>query len=296
MGIYDRDYYRREDAKVARRNEASTPAVYALLAITGLIVFLEVFGNARNERSPFYLACSFSVARLQAGEFWRVLTYPIVSIHFMDYLYQLCTLLVFGRPFERRFGSWWLVGTYFGSALIAALGVWGFMSVGMLGGAAPTDVFDGPSSALLGVLGAVFFTIGRQETTLHLPTPMSFEMRWAAVVTAAIGLLTIADSYWQPHMRFIALFGLFAGMAIGKSAFLVGERRQSDENRPRWSSRRRDDEPITVKFPTANAKVAAADNVDDLLQKISTHGIDSLTDAEKERLNAASANRRQQKG
>jgi membrane associated rhomboid family serine protease len=296
LGIYDRDYYRQEDAKVARQLAKATPAVYILLAVSGLILFLEVFGNARNERSPFYLACSFSAAKFQSGEVWRALTYPIVSLHPMDYLYALCTLLIFGRPYERRFGSAWFLGTYFGSAAIAALGVWGFTSIGMLGGATGRDVFDGPSSALLGLLGAVFFTLGRSETTLHLPSPMTFEMRWVAVVTAAIGLLTIADSYWQPHMRFIALFGMFAGMIIGKIAGMLGERRDARADKPRWSSRRRDDEPVTVKFPVQKAKAAAADNVDDLLKKISAEGIDSLTDAEKERLNAASASRRQQKG
>lgn len=292
MGIYDRDYYRQEDAKTAKREAAATPAVYLLLAATGLIVFLEIFGNARNERSPFYFACEFSAAKFQAGEIWRAVTYPLVTLSPMAYLYELCVLLIFGRPFERRFGTPWMLAAYFGSAAIAALAVWGFTSINMLGGADPHDPFIGPAPALLGVLSAVFLSLGRHETVLHMPSPMSFEIRWASLAAAAIGLLAIADSYWQPHQRFIAVFGLLAGLGIGKTAMFLGERRRSDVVRPRWSSRRRDDEPITVKFPAAKT---AVENVDDLLAKISASGIDSLTDAEKERLNEASARRRNKK-
>jgi membrane associated rhomboid family serine protease len=294
VGIYDRDYIRDEDARAARRAAASTPAVYTLLAVAGLIVFLEAFGNVRRERSPFYYAASFSVAKFQAGEVWRAATYPIVTQHPMDFLYQLGVLLIFGRPYERRFGAAWFLGTYFGAATAAALGVWAFAGIGMLGGIDPHDLFDGPAPALLGLLGAVLFSIGRHMTELHLPTPMSFEMRWAALAAATIGLLAVADGYWQPHLRFIALFGFAAGMTIGKAGTLLCERRQPGAVRPRWSSRRRDDEPIVVKFPTA--KAAAADDVDDLLEKISASGIDSLTAEEKERLDAASARRRKQKG
>jgi membrane associated rhomboid family serine protease len=292
VGIYDRDYIRQEEGKAARLNAQSTPAVYILLAVTGLVVFLEVFGNTRYERSPFFLGCSFSLAKFQSGEIWRAATYPIVCEHPMTYLYELCVLLIFGRPYERRFGARWLLGTYFGSATAAALGVWGFANIGMLAGIDPQDGFSGPTTALLGLLGAVFFTIGRSMTELHLPNPTNFELRWAALAASIIGLLAIADAYWQPHQRFIAVFGLFAGMAIGKSASLLSERRRSDVARPRWSSRRRDDEPIVVKFPAGKA-VATEDNVDDLLAKISEHGIDSLEQTERDRLNAASAKRRQ---
>ena len=293
MGIYDRDYYRQEDAKIAKREAAATPAVYTLLALTGLILFLEVFGNSRNERSPLYHACTFSAAQFQSGEVWRAVTYPIVTLHPMAYLYELCVLLIFGRPFERRFGTAWTLGAYFGSAAIAAVAVWGLTSINMLGGAQMHDSFDGPAPALLGLLSAAYLSIGRSETVLHMPSPMSFEIRWVALAAAMIGLLAVADSHSHPHGKFIALFGLLAGLGIGKAASAFGERRAHNADRPRWSSRRRDDEPITVKFPAAKT---AAENVDDLLEKISATGMNSLTDAEKERLNAASANRRQQKG
>jgi len=296
VGIYDRDYIREEEGRAARiRAATATPAVYTLLLVTGLVVFLEVFGNVRRERSPFFYGCSFSVATFEAGEIWRAVTYPIACQHPMDYLYQLCVLLIFGRPFERRFGAWWFLGTYFGSAAAAALGVWGFTKIGMLAGLDPLDYFNGPATPLLGLLGAVFFTIGRSTTELHLPDPMHFELRWAAIAAALVGLLAVADTFWQPHPRFIAVFGLCAGMAIGKAADLLGERRKPNSERPRWSSRRRDDEPIVVKFPTAK-NASKTDDVDDLLEKISKHGLDSLTAEEKERLNAASANRRQKKG
>jgi membrane associated rhomboid family serine protease len=263
-----------------------------VLIVAGLVVFVETFADTRNERSAFYHACSFSVAKFQAGEIWRAATYPIVCADPMAYIYQLCVLLIFGRPFERRFGSAWLLGTYFGTAAVGALGVWAFTRIGMLRGD-PNRLLDGAAPAMFGLLAASFLAMGRQETTLHLPSPMTFEMRWVALTAAIIGMLTVAQR-GQPSGRFAAVFALLAGAGVGAVLPIVGERRRSRGERPRWSSRRRDDEPIVVKFPGKKAS-AAIDDVDDLLAKISERGMDSLTAEERDRLDAASARKRRQK-
>lgn len=293
MGIYDRDYIREEEGKAARLRSETTPAVYAIIAVTGLVVFLEIFADTRGERSPFFNACSFSVEKFSAGEVWRAITYPIVCADPMTYFYQLFVMLVFGRPFERRFGSAWLLGVYFGTALVGSLGIWMFTQIGMLGGD-PSRLLDGPTPAMLGLLGASFIAMGSQETTMHLPDPMTFEMRWVALVVAIIGMLTVARTHWQPSGRFPAVFALLAGLGVGAIVPRLRERRRLNGDRPRWSSRRRDDEPIVVKFPAGKA-TTTADNVDDLLQKISSDGMDSLTAEERDRLNAASVQRRQKR-
>jgi hypothetical protein len=147
---------------------------------------------------------------------------------------------------------------------------------------------------MLGLLGASFLAMGRQETVLHLPGPMTFEMRWVALVMGIVGLLTVARTYWQPSGRFPAIFAMLAGLGVGALVPRLRERRRTVGDRPRWSSRRRDDEPIVVKFPTAKTKTAA-DDVDDLLEKISSRGMESLTAEERSRLDAASAQRRQKR-
>lgn len=294
MGIYDRDYIRDEESKAAGVRAEATPAVYTLLGVTGLIVLMEVFADTRNERSPFFLSSSFSVATFSAGEIWRAITYPIVCDDPMAYFYQLFVMLVFGRPFERRFGWGWLLGAYFGTALIGALGVWGFTQIGMLGGN-PNRLINGPTPAMLGLLGASFIAMGKQHTMMHLPDPMFFEMRWVALVMAIVGLLTVARTYWDPAGRFPAIFALLAGLGVGAIVPFLRERRRPQGERPRWSSRRRDDEPIVVKFPGVKTQTAA-DDVDDLLEKISERGMDSLTAEERSRLDAASASKRRRKG
>lgn len=236
-------------------------------------------------------------SKISSGQVWRLITWPIVNTPSFGAVLGIVMMYLFGREVERGLGrSRFLV---FLATLVLVPAVVGFaLDVIGFGGLflVETAMFlafiatyptaMGFFGIPLWVFGAVF--IGIQ--VLQLTGVRAWE--WLAVlfVDIAVALLG-ARAFGLSSLSWIPKLPLPASLA---GAGARGPRRRT--------RRRRGPAPVTPIRPTGTtATPSAADllrqaEIDVLLDKISEHGIDSLTAAERRRLDELSKHLRDNRG
>ena len=288
-----------------RRNEADDPwfrvgtiEVTTTVLVTGLVVvswFIWAFAR------QFFIQLPFATDLARSGELWRMVTWPLANPLSSIIIFELIGLFFFfwfGRELERTLGRVrFLLFLGFVTILPAVVGL----------------LVDSVGYGI-GMLGqGVFLTVvlrHRRERTF-------FELPFWAVGAALIGLnllQLVGDGAYQ-ELRFMVL-ELVAGALAARSFGLVddiawipriplpsswtGEPRRAPSRpakAPRRSRQRRGEAEVVTLYPqqpTVRDLVDQAD-IDNLLDKISAQGIDSLTPDERRRLNEHSKRLRDDK-
>jgi rhomboid family protein len=276
------------------RTDGVTPWVGRLL-VANLIAFL-------LQRTVFWAHIdlfAFAPAAVWSRP-WTVISYQFVHASILHLAFNLIALYFFGPPVEARLGGRRFLGFY----LLCGLG--GAALAGALSMVVPLISLVGASAAVLGV--ATAFAWYWPDAPVHVfPFPEPFAAKWLVIFTVAISLalawigsttgmlggishlahvggigtalllLKVADWRSAGHER--QLRGTTVPDAVVSQAALVG--RSSDAGRRASPAPRR---------PADRTQA----EIDRVLDKISAHGLNSLTPAERKFLAEMSRRMRDQ--
>jgi membrane associated rhomboid family serine protease len=238
------------------------------------------------------------------GRWWTVCTHPLVHAGIWTALANAFVIAAYGGALERRWGRW----EYMRFTMACALGTWAAQAT-LVGG---TATLQGGAGVAMGTVLA--YATDRQDASQAQAAAVGMTPGWLAAVTIA-GLLLAAsvESIGDPAAALVHLGGVVAGWAylrIGASISLARLREgmspvpdEPDEMPhavPRASPRapRPEGDEIVARSNAAVARQAVTDTtpsaapaptlgLDQLLDKISAHGLSSLTPEERRLLDEA---------
>ncbi len=216
---------------------------------------------------------AFSAQRFfQDHELWRAISYQFLHANVGHLFLNMWCLWIFGPILERQFGGirfliYYLTCGIAAALFSSALGYWGFWGADQW---AETHMV-GASGAIYGVIAACTVLSPRDRIMLIFP-PIEMTLKTFSIVVLGIALLIIAMDWNNAGGE----AGHMGGMLMG---FLIMSIRAILKRQAAY--------PLSPQHPTHNSWSAppvrpTASQVDDILDKISQHGIDSLTDEERE--------------
>jgi len=290
MGIYDRDYYRKEGPSYLDRMIPSGIVCKWLIGICIAIYIVQLMTRAQVNMGPVTDYLELDTAKVPEGQIWRLLTYaflhsPQDPLHIV---FNLLFLWWFGSEIETLYGSREFLAFYLVSALVGGIA---FQAQAMAMGHPMLCL--GASGAVTAVLVLYAFHFPNRliYVFLVLPVPIwlfvvfqvandSFHLlvhpEYPIAVSVHLGGAAFATLYYFQHWRILS--------------FLPGVRSwRRQRSRPRLRVYRPQEEPVSVGAPKGGNLDEHLDaKLDAVLEKLSRHGRDSLTDSEKEILQRAS--------
>lgn len=293
----DRDYMRSRS-----RFEAQWSATLVVIVIN-VVVFI-VQNIVEYERLfPVDHWFALSVDGLKSGHVWQLITFqflhaPIESGGILHLLGNLFTIYVFGRAVEEAVGKSSFVKLYLMS------GVFGGM-LQMAGGLIWPNHFGslvvGASAGAFGLVAA-FATLFPQQPLHLFFLPIEFRARtllWVSVVISLIGIVR-PPSAGVNVAHCAHLGGILTGLAyirwltsVQKPLMIWQPFRPKPERRELVKVQSRKPQLWQRPKPAATEDLPPAEfitkEVDPILDKISAHGIQSLTPRERQILEAARA-------
>jgi membrane associated rhomboid family serine protease len=274
-----------------------TPWVKRIL-IANVAVFLAVFllgAFAGRLASDVVSALAVSRASLPFKP-WTLLTYSFVhggldhNAGLGHIFFNMIALFFFAPPLEDRWGSRAFVKFY----LVAAAGG------ALLAMLSPAPVI-GASAAVYGVMLA--YAMAWPDNTVYVWGVFPIKVKWLVAILAAMSLLLSVTGAGGGVSHLAHLGGFATAFLYLKSPWAPspwGELPAPQRRKPTavvaWKApaRKREAAPRSAGAQPISARESARmqrellDDVDRILDKISTNGLNSLSDAERERLNEVS--------
>lgn len=285
MGISSRDYIR-------ERPIGGDPFIFGQ-TVKGLIVANVVIYILQVLIAPLTQWLDLSTANVLRGEVWRLFTYGFCHDRFgvLHIVFNMLFLWWFGRDLERMYGAREIL-LYYLSAIVLS----GVAFVGLdlaTGGRIPTVGASGGVMAIL-MLYAMHFPYEKIRLWMLFPIPVIwlviayviFDLH--PVLLALVGEQTNTGVAHAAHLGGLAFGYAYYKMSWRLSGFL------DQKDRARVTPRKASRPPIANSAPAPKPRAKAApvlseqDRVDLLLEKISQHGMDSLSDEERKFLDQAS--------
>lgn len=292
MGYADRDYYRAGPQRPVSRF-VGIPVVKWLL-ISNLVIFL-IDLMYRPDRplgapSSYYVPSGlgdfgiYSIeTALQGGQVWRLFTFQFLHADFMHVAMNMWALYMFGPITERWWGSKAFLIYYLlcgiGGALFYTLLVFlpGFLPDGMIG----TRLL-GASAGVFGVLVGVAVLAPRGQIRLLFP-PIAMTMKTFALVFIGIEVFLLLTNSANAGGSAGHLGGALVGYLLMKVPALQSVVK-------RWGQLgRASGKRVAKAKPKARSKLrprsklsqASSGEVDRILDKINSEGLQSLTEEER---------------
>jgi membrane associated rhomboid family serine protease len=224
---------------------------------------------------------------------WTLVTYAFVHAGLGHIFFNMLSLFFFGPPLEERWGSREFIKFY---AVAAAGGA-------LLALAMPAPVI-GASGAIFGIL--VAYAMIWPDNVVYFWGVLPIKVKW--LVTIMVGFNLYAAVGGGGDIAYLAhLGGAAAAFAYLKSPWappawgnvFTAKRQQKASSLVPWRPKAQEEvrKPVPVRATgtagpvpadRARAERELLDDVDRILDKISTQGLQSLTPQEKERLNEVS--------
>ncbi len=304
MGIYDREYYRREGPRYLDALIPSGQVCKWLIAINIIVFVLQLVTKPNIEElanqgqitrrieaqappvSPFGRltdALELDTAKVAQGQLWRLLTYAFLHspATWMHIFFNMLFLWWFGSEVESLYGSKEFLAFYLVSAIVGGLA---FQAQAMVQGAPLLSIgASGAVTAVL-VLYACHFPHATILLFFFLPVPIwlfvifqvgqdAFHLfggtRTSTAVAVHCGGAAFAGLYYVNHWRILSLW---QGLNTWK-------RRRSQ---PKLRMYRPDDDlPVAVASGGLEVDEHLDAKLDAVLEKLSRHGRDSLTASER---------------
>jgi membrane associated rhomboid family serine protease len=299
MGIYDREYYRREGPSFLGALTGSGKVCNWLIGINVAVFVLQVFTKQPADGGPVTAALALDVSKVLDGQVWRLLTYAFVHEPggLLHIFFNMLFLWWFGGDMEDHYGPREFLTFYLVSAFAGGLAFlpWALRQA--------ADV-DAPLPVCLGASGAV--TAVLVLYAFHYPTRLIYIMgilpvpiwlfvvfqvaqdamvfvggvRTTTAVTVHLGGAAFAFLYYQFHWR---LYNLLPDLR----AFW------RQRSRPQLRVYREEPVERSVRAGRPAAPPSDADEhleakLDAVLEKVARHGQNSLTDSERQVLLRAS--------
>jgi membrane associated rhomboid family serine protease len=247
---------------------------------------------------------ALSIRGLEAGRWYQLITFQFMHGGFLHILFNMIGLYFFGRVMEEALGSKAMLRLYLLSGTFG-----GLLQVG-LGLAFPVPVFHAPvvgaSAGIFGLIAAFATREPNYPISMLFP-PVTLPAKWLLLIEAAITVGGIVFAIIQmggnaaPGAPLVAtahgahLGGMLTGIAFIKWGSWF---RASWPFRSAGLRRRASRQPVrtgmlqAIRRPRKSAEELPpaefiSREVDPILDKISAHGIHSLTDRERQILEAA---------
>jgi membrane associated rhomboid family serine protease len=293
MGIYDRDYYRRERPSVFGLFDGTGRVCVMLIVVTSVIFLIQLqtrvslHGFHEANSGPFTSALEFNANAVLHGQVWRLLTYAFLhdTGNIWHIVFNMFLFFLVGREIEGIYGSkeflaFYLVGAICGG--IAQLGVGGIM---------------------VGASGAVTATL--VLFALHFPTRIFYFM--FVIPVPALMLVALYVLFDLLGLVSGARGGVAVACHLGGAAFgflyhkfdwrilrfmpRMPDFKRLTQRKPRLRVFRgeSDEEAVAVHAGARSLPDSQLEaELDAVLEKVSRHGKSSLTDREQKILMRAS--------
>jgi len=290
MGVADRDYWKPQTPGSWYSGSGRLTPVVAWLLVVNVAVFFGdvfVFNNFLAGRDWVKGWGAFTVASgLLGGRVWEMVTFQFLHGGIGHLAVNMIGLYFFGPWLERWWGSRRFVVYYLlcgiGGALFYALLWW----VDLIPGLGPNTPLVGASAGLYGILIGVAVIAPDLRVMLVFP-PIEMSMRQLALAMLGIAVLAVLTG--------------FDGNACGQAGHLggaiLGYLLMHRQHWLAWAAGRDPNveiiPPRAFRGPRPEAATDAglAAEVDRILEKISAHGMHSLTRSERATLDRASQSR-----
>lgn len=297
--LEDRDYMRPEGPKpgLVFRLSATVWIIVVNFAVFAMQLIFPL-ATAGGGRDGVFLEDYLALhpAALLHGAVWQLLTFQFLHGGIGHLSLNCLTLYLFGRPLEQDWGKRRFLWLYFGAGVGGGLlqAICGLLFPGHFG-LAPTL---GASAGVFGLVAA--FAWQRWDEPLNLLVafvlPVTIKAKWLLAVETALALLGLLRPDQIAHAAHLG--GILVGVALARAM-----EKGLWQERPRAISRVMPHrpsplrvEPATVASPTRSPRSASRPDqdadfisreVDPILEKISAHGIQSLTAEERRVLERA---------
>jgi membrane associated rhomboid family serine protease len=237
---------------------------------------------------------ALSVAGLRHGEVWQLLTFQFMHGGLLHLLFNCFAIFMFGRSVEEALGRKSFLSLYFAAGVIG--GLFQAMAGAIFGGRFAAPVV-GASAGAFGLIAAFAVLYPQRPLTVFVFfIPINMRARTLLVVSivlAIVGIIfpiqNVADA---AHLGGILTGVLFVRWAINWS--WQWPRFRKERNRPlRRLVKVHSQKPVqwgSSPHPEAedlSPEEFLRQEVDPILEKISAHGIQSLTESERNILEAA---------
>lgn len=289
MGYNDRDYmqpgYGGRPTGMPGPFEGA-PVTKWLLIINAGILFLQILLTEPQERLFGEPEGAFSIQKaIYEFQIWRFVTFQFLHAGFGHLFANCLGLFFFGPHIERWMTSrayltFYLLCGIAGALFYTLL----FFLPGFLDGYHPGIPMVGASAGLFGILAAFYFIAPDARVLLFFVIPL--QMRTLAVVYFLLETLAVVFNWHNAGGSAGHLGGALFGLAVLKlpplKAFVI-RLSQIGTKKGRGKS------PRTGRIvrESTTSPLELTKEVDRILDKISEHGIQSLTTKERETLNKA---------
>lgn len=276
MGVWDRDYVKRETQGEGRPGWRSYVPPGATLALLGLHVlgFLFVL-MMRHDVGPH--ATVVFVLHGSAAHPAAILLHPIGATSVLTIAFIVFATWSLGSCIEHRFGAGPLLALYVLGNLFAGTVYFGFAQM------APAELTEFPLAVPIGALAA--WTLAawrslRSETVTIFGRVATVSKASAAGAAVVCGLVFCVQGQ--------AATGWLLAAAAGSLAWVLLSAIGGGVGAASGSRRRQRAESAWGASPRRSASSGTDENgVDDILAKVGREGLDALTPAERDRLEAA---------
>jgi membrane associated rhomboid family serine protease len=306
MGIYDREYYRRDGPGFLRYFSEHGKICKWLIGINIAVFILQTvvqqFALADPQaRDWFTEALQLSTPEILHGEVWRLLTAAFLHGGIWHILMNMVVLWWAGAEMEDLYGPWEFLTFYLVAAVAGNLAQLGYYLA--VYGLPPYTLGMAPPAAL-GASGAV--TAAMVLFAFHYPDRRILVMWvipmkvWVAVVlflaintfgllqvnggvavAAHLGGAALGFGYYTGQWRFLNLWSWLRSRRVAR--------------RPRLRVYREEEAPASPRAPVSVAAAPRSDvdehleaKLDEVLEKVARFGQDSLTESERQILFRAS--------
>jgi membrane associated rhomboid family serine protease len=303
MAWQDRPY-NREDLGASPLSGNGRYSVTLWLAGVNFVVFLFdqlLSGSMRiSEASPFLWGYYSIGMALRHGQVWRFVTYQFLHLDFMHLFGNLLGLIFFGPLMESYFGSRRFLAFYL---LCGTSGAMLFT----LGALFPWLLGPWAEMPLVGASGSIFgILIGSALVAPMTPVglmflPITMTMRTIAWVYLGFAALSLLFGSRNSGGEAAHLGGAAMGWLLVKQPWLLN---WAGSIGPRYAGPRaataQEKKPNKIKQWLEQREEQAAVNlekeVDRILAKVHDHGLQSLTEREKNTLSEATKKQQQRRG
>lgn len=285
MGMADREYYRTSSRESHGPLAQLTPVVKWLLILNLGIYFLDTLLKGEAEDGPLRHFGAFAIqSAFFEGLIWEFLTFQFIHGSIGHVLFNCIGLFFFGPWMERWWGSRKFIGFYLLCGVAGAVFYSLLVFLGVLPMTGMESKLVGASAGIFGIFIGVAMIAPNLRVSLLFP-PIELSMRQLAIALMVISVAMIVLPFGVNQGGEAGhLGGAILGFVLVRFPQLLGVRREPRIVRP--ASIFDSTEP-RVRSRTASQKEMEQE-LDRILDKISSHGFQSLTDQERETLHKAS--------
>lgn len=290
--IENRDYMREQPSFQPQR-----PLTIMLLVANGVFFIIQSFFQVYAPQIPIHDYFALSLQGLKSGFIWQLLTFQFMHAGMLHLLLNCWAIYVFGREIEQTLGRRSFLVLYLTSGIAGGLlQIFGQLLLPSHFGGAVV----GASAGAFGLVAAFAMLFPERSLTMlvFFILPVTIQSKYLLLISAGIALFGIA--FPGDHVAHAAhLGGMLMGMFYVKQVIHWNlhwpDRMKHPPRRPlprelvnvtasksqRWQRLRPEpEEPLTTEQFLSR-------EVDPILDKISQHGIQSLTERERKILDAA---------